>query len=227
MFRFLWFALLFGPALLPAQEVYLIGGYGGGLTKMPITDGIMTRYNNSNALISEYFQKVSNMGGPHAGVGVYAGALQFEAKYTRQGITRSATGFEQGVGVVGTDFRLSYHHINFALGIRPFDNNYLSLGASANLGSYRITFGRNGSQAEISRRFALGSDFFADLMIINKKPFMLKVRPFYRIFYSRAQLFPLESALNAPDPASVELSDFQENFNLFGMQFSLMYLLNI
>ena len=186
----------------------------------------MARYNSSSPFVSEFFTDINSMGGPHGGLGAYVGSLQLEAKYIRQGVLRSATGFDPVDGVVGSDFRLSYHHLNFSLGLRPFDNNYLSLGASANFGSYRISYGQNGSLAEIDRQFAVGSDFFADLMLVNKKPFMFKIRPFYRVFYRRAQLLSLEASLNGSDPAQRDLSDFQEDFNLLGMQFSFMYLLN-
>lgn len=209
-----------GSATLFSQN-YVFGGGGIGFhTSMKDLDGVLNRFNSSNAHELSEFRYLSSF---EIGYARYATISLIELKWGAEGKRNSSKVLGNFIENATVGWRYHYASVNF--GYRPFEKNYFTFGTGMNFGQMVTKFSFGGDFQITNKIYALSSDLFVDYALKvrwrrSKGPYLFRIRPFYQLFYFRTDLKDLETGLNS-NP-NVQFNELLQSFNNYGIRFVLM-----
>ncbi len=214
------FTLLIGIASLNAQN-YILGGGGIGFhNSMEVLNGVVDRFNED---FEHEIPSFKFAPGYELGFARYSRYTLVELKWVGEG--RRNNSKVPGNFIENASVAWRYHYANISVGYRPFEKRYFTVGLGLNLGQLVTRYSFGGDFDITNKIHSLSSELFVDYAIKvrwrrNKRPYLIRLRPFYQFFYFPVDLKNLETNMNAtPD---VQFNELLQRFNNTGIRLSLL-----
>lgn len=209
-------------------QFYIGGGYVVGLGNFSTLNDIKQEFNDENG---HDLGNYNSLMGYELGFGVYGIKTVAEMKWVsmnrRQDSKVLGAFIENATGIA------SYNHASISFGYKPLNKQYMTIGASVNIGQIKTKYSFGGDFVTTNRDYTVSNDFYFDYAIpfyLKKKnkdsmnPLLLRIRPYYQLHYLPVDLRDLQIGLNQATE-EVPFRQFDQKFNNYGLKISLVKLL--
>lgn len=224
----LFFSLLFLCSIASQAQFYVGGGYVVGLGDFSALNNVKQEFNDSNGHDLGDFNALM---GYELGFGTYGIKTIAEIKWVS--MSRRQDSKVLGAFIENATTIASYNHASISFGFKPVTKQYMTFGASVNIGQIKTKYSFGGDFVTTNTDYTVSNDFYFDYAIpfyLKKKnkdkfnPLLLRIRPYYQLHYLPVDLRNLQIGLNQATD-EVPFRQFDQKFNNYGVRVSLVKLI--